>query len=87
MATGMPTMPEASVGDEYRLLLQRGHAVEPLDSARLRRRFPPWTAEHCLACGYISGGEVLMSERVALAWNDKPTHPTCSMPMTFTSMQ
>jgi len=40
-----PFRPGGFEHDSYQLLRQRGHAVEPLDSAGLRRRFPAWTAE------------------------------------------
>jgi glycine/D-amino acid oxidase-like deaminating enzyme len=40
-----PFRPGGFEHDSYQLLRQRGHAVEPLDVAGLRRRFPAWTAE------------------------------------------
>jgi hypothetical protein len=46
----LPFRPGGVEHDSYQLLRQRGHVVELLDAAELRRRFPAQTAER-----YVQG--------------------------------
>jgi len=48
-----PFRPGGFEHDSYQLLLQRGHTIELLDAAELRRRFPAWTAAR-YAQGYFN---------------------------------
>src|SRR6202040_2409293 len=51
--------------ESFKLLEQRGHKVERIDSARLRKRFPAWNAERYpdgfldLEAGYAESGRVV----------------------------
>jgi len=63
--TRQPMTAGAFEGDSYALLHKRGHAVERMDSATLRRRFPAWNADRYIdgvfnpAGGYAESGRVV----------------------------
>lgn len=58
--------PGAFEGDSYALAQKRGHAVERMDSAKLRQRYPAWNADRYVdgvfnpAGGYAESGRVVV---------------------------
>lgn len=67
MLTRAPMAPGGYEYESYRMLRQRGHAPERLDSQAIRQRFPAWNAAEYVDGFYHAQGGYAESERIVAA--------------------